>query len=152
MSWASQPLCVMLAVLLLFSGGIVDLCGCDGSAHGVFCAEAASSHVATASPGHACCAGPARPATGRRELPARTVSAAGCGCPTIALDRSPSEVVEVAHGVPSATDPGPSTDLPALASTSVPGERPGPGASVRGGAGPPGPSLRRHLLLHVLRL
>ncbi|MCO5170670.1 MAG: hypothetical protein M9894_30435 [Planctomycetes bacterium] len=147
MSWLVRPICAVLAVLLLFGGGVIDLCGCDGGSHGVFC-PALPSPAATPPPGQGCCAGAPGAASGQRAAP---VSAADCGCPTVELERSPSEMVEPARELPGGVPPSVPSTHPALTSPFPAVGRPDPGC-VRAGSGPPAGSLRRHLLLHVLRL
>lgn len=152
---ASRPLCVVLAVLLVFAGGVVDLCACDATSHGTFCADDASDPqaschgVSAPSPqvAHGCCAGdePAQPAETNEGI-----KAAGCGCPVIVLEQSPSES-------PASSSPGldRSTELGLSLSPMVLDGWIAPTsgvlrATVRA-TEPRAPALRRHLELHVLR-
>lgn len=157
---ALRPLSLVLAVLLVFAGGLLDLCACDASSHGALCAQAGATGVATChdapapEPAHGCCAevvieAPSCCAETSLE-PSETITAAGCSCPVIVLERSPSE--------------SPASSAPHLDRSSELGAMPSPALltawlppaseEVRAApwpSGPPGPKLRRHLELHVLR-
>lgn len=167
----ATPLCLVLAILLAFAGGTIDLCSCDSGVHGVFCAQSETgtscheSAVAPLPPPDSCCTttAPAPVAVsesccgGEDEAPASgpelELRGAGCGCPVLTLDHSPSE---------SATSASPTTgldrssDVAHLASSAALGGWLAPASSARGGE--PWPSwrphrskLRRHLELHVIR-
>lgn len=148
MGSASRLLCTLLALLLAFAGGVIDLCACDAGSHGAFCADAGESAVASChgEPAvvekHGCCGGGPAPATDE------ALTAAGCGCPVLVLEQPPSESPVPVVGFDRTSDAGlaiaalpvswvaPAGDFPA----DEPWRRP-----------PRVPALRRHLELHVLR-
>ena len=163
MRWALRPLSMVLAVLLVFAGGLLDLCACDAGSHGAFCAQAGSvtemscHAVAAPEPVDDCCApavveGPSCCDAAAPVETGETVSSEGCGCPVIVLERSPSESPTTS----SAAHLDPTRELSATPSLAllagwIASNDDAPWPSVRA-AEPRAPALRRHLELHVLRL
>lgn len=158
----SRPLCTVLAVLLAFAGGIVDLCSCDASSHGAWCDDAGAAAQASChgergpapSPADGCCAAlePATPSCcdeTAQEPQQQAVKAAGCGCPVIVFDRSPSESSATSSHVDLSTELGGALTPVLLAGWAAP-DALEPWQAVRASE-PRAPALRRHLELHVLR-
>ncbi len=137
----ARPLSVLLAILLVFAGGVVDLCACELGAHGGACAlagEPTAAHEPT------CCA-----AASLDLHPGERVGAPECACPLIVLEADPAEAPEIgqpathaaAHASAFVALPAPrAADLAALAAR-----------TPHVGAQPRAPARRRHLELHVLR-
>lgn len=165
----ARPLCSVLAILLAFAGGTIDLCSCDSGVHGVFCTQSqtsASCHEGPATPipaPDACCASTAVPVAaesccGGCEEEATPsgpeLRGVGCGCPVLTLDHSPTE---------AATSASPTTGLDRssdvllnIASSAALGGWLAPVSNATGlepwpSWRPRRSSLRRHLELHVIR-
>lgn len=155
MHWASRSLCTVLAVLLVFAGGALDLCACDASSHGAFCADEGAEAVAPChgesapapaapSVAHGCC-GAAEPVPSGGEA----LRAAGCGCPVLVLEQPPSE-----SPVTSIVGFDRTSDLCVASATLLVGWAPPADEEVWAEPWrrpPRAPALRRHLELHVLR-
>lgn len=163
MGWASRLLCTVLAVLLVFAGGIVDLCACDAGAHGSFCADSggavaqASCHVEREPvplPAHGCCDPPELEplaASCCEPVPhsaGKALRSPGCDCPVIAFDHSPSESPVTAGGHVEGVGADAIALAPAFEDAGV--ATIAPWQMVRASE-PRAPALRRHLALHVLR-
>lgn len=134
----ARPLSVLLAVLLVFAGGVVDLCACELGAHGAACALAdePTTHEPT------CCAADADDLEGER------ARAPECACPLIVLEADPAEAPALGSGTHSALHAFAFVALPVAHAADLAAVAP---AALRVAAQPRAPARRRHLELHVLR-
>lgn len=142
---------LLLALLVALLGARLDLCACDATSHGFFCADTSAVEVQASG----CCASSCCDEASPTSLsgPEAQAQSPTCGCPVLDLAGSPTETsvaptLTHAHALSFASlagDPGvalaPWTDTDPQDRVSWLRRR-GP-TSHRG--------LRRHLELHVLR-
>ncbi len=141
-----RPLCLLLAALIALAGGTIDLCGCDGDAHGRLCAEAERPAPAADCCGpHHCCA-PEAPT-----LPAGPqLRSVGCECPVVQLVTSPAESAPAPSTTVVAADLAKALQLDVPSSVLLVEDADLGATSARSPPPEPG-GIRRHLLLSVLR-